>query len=285
MKLNKIFLLGLMVSAALLTACSDDDDHDYKRGNAAGAYDVTFISDERQTLDFTAESFDVELYRPDSISQEALTVPIEVVSKPDFITVPSEVTFAAGDSIATLTVTLGEGMEAFKEYSLNIRVPEQFTNPYSIQDGTPSQNIIFLKEDFQLYATGTFHEKVYYEDAWPVEIQYSAMKDVYRIPDAIVDGTHWYFHWNGPDAEEQEFYFTDSDGNKATCTVGGTKYHGWFSGIVNKSYGNVYVTVLDGYFYGYDPEYNEIDFPVAYRVDAGSFGSNYEYIDELEFAE
>ena len=286
MKLNKIFMLGTLVSAALFTACSDDDDNKYEWAKPAGNTNVTFISDEHMTLDFTATSFDVELYRPDSTAQQALTVPITVIEKPDFVTVPSEATFAAGDSVTKITVTIGEGMEAFKDYTLSIKLPNELTNPWANQAGTPIQSIKFLKEDFQLYATGTFHETVYYEDAWDVEIQYSALLDLYRIPNAVIDGTHWYFHWNGPDAEEQEFYFTDSEGKKAKCEVGGTSYHGWFSGIVNKTYGNVYVTVIDGNFYGYDGEAEtgpEFDFPVTYRVSEGTFGSAYEYIDNLQF--
>ena len=282
MKLNKIFMLGLMATAALFTACSSDD-HDYEWGKPAGTNDVTFSSAENMVLDFTATSFDIELSRPDSISQNALTVPVKCIEKPDFLTLPSEVTFAAGESTATLNVTIGEGMEAFTEYRLKLTIPEDYTNPYSQQNGVPIANIKFLKEDFQLYATGTFHEAVYYEDAWEVEIEYSPMLELYRIKDAIIEGTHWYFKWSGPDAEEQSFMFTDSEGNKATCTIGTTKYYGFFSGIVNSKYGNVYVTVLGGNFIGYDPDGPEFDFPVSYRVSAGSFGSAYEWIDGLEF--
>lgn len=284
MKLNKIFMLGLMATAALFTACSSD--HDYQWGKPAGSNDVTFSSSENMVLDFSATSFDIELSRPDSISQNALTVPVKCIEKPDFLNVPSEVTFAAGESTAKLNVTIGEGMETFTDYLLKLTIPEDYTNPYSNQNGVPMANIKFLKEDFQLYATGTFHETVYYEEAWEVEIEYSELLGLYRIKDAIIEGTHWYFKWSGPDAEEQSFMFTDSEGKQATCTVGSSKYYGFFSGIVNKNYGNVYVTVLSGYFIGYDPNGEagpEFDFPVAYRVSAGSFGSNYEYIDELKF--
>lgn len=259
MKLNKIFLLGLMVSAALLTACSDDDDHDYKRGAVAGAYDVTFISEERFTLEYTAESFDVELYRPDSISQEALTVPIEVVSKPDFITVPSEVTFAAGESVAMLTVTIGEGMEPFEEYSLNIRVPEQFTNPYSIQDGTPSQNIIFLKEDFKTVNKGTYYSQFNNTVDPDIELQWSDIMSSYRLSVSNDEFAH-------------TFTFTvDEEG---TISFNEPQiYQGWdYPG-----YGGVYASAAADKPSLYDDEDKAYYFGFKYAIPAAgaSFGGTY----------
>lgn len=286
MKLNKIYLLGL-VAVTMLASCSDDND-DYTPGKPAGEYTVSFANAQNLALDMNATEFTVDLVRADSTSLAELTVPIKVVSAPEFVTVPASVTFPQGSTEVSLVVKIGEGMETFTDYTLSLAIDEQYTNPYADSGDSPLYKITFLKEDYQLYATGMFHETVYYEEEWEVEIQYSPMLDLYRIKDAIIEGTHWFFKWNGPNAAEQEFYFTDSTGKKATCSVGGTGYYGWFSGINNPNYGAVYVTVLDGNFIGYDPGDGtyppEFDFPVSYRVSAGTFGSNYEWIDELVFA-
>ncbi len=284
MKLNKIMLLSLLSVGALFSACSEDDN--YEMGKPAGNNAVSFANEENIVLDFEATDFDVELVRVGD-NLPALTVPITVLNAPDFVKVPASVSFAAGETEARIKVEIGEGMEAFTDYNLSLMFDEEYTNPYlDTLALSPRYNITFLKEDYVAVGRGMFHETVYFEEEWEVEFEYSELLDLYRIPDAIIEGTHWYFKWNGPDAEEQVFYFTDSTGKKASVTISQTNYYGWFSGITNPTYGPVYVCVLDGNFIGYNPEGEggpEFDFPVAYRVSAGSFGSSYEWIDQLEF--
>lgn len=284
MKLNKIYLLGLLVMT-MLASCSDDED--FTPGNPAGDRTVAFANETNLALPISTTEFSIDLVRSDTTSLEELTVPIRVLNAPSFLTIPTSATFSQGSTETSIVVKIGEGMEVFTSYSLSLIIDEEYSNPYVDSPVIPRYDITIQKEDYELYATGTFHEAVYYEDEWEVEIQYSEILDLYRIKDAIIAGTHWYFKWNGPDAAEQEFYFTDSKGVKASCTVANTKYYGWFSGINNPKYGDVYTTVLDGYFIGYDPgdgTYGpEFDFPVNYIVSAGSFGSGYEWIDELNF--
>lgn len=292
MKLNKIFLLSFLALGALFTACSDDD-HEYSWGKPAGENTVTFVNEENMVLDFEAQDFDIDLIRVNTGNLPELTVPVKVLGKPDFLTIPETVTFAAGDTIAVLKAKIGEGMEAFTTYNVSLMIDEEYTNPYvdSLDVNLiPRFNISFLKEDFKTIGMGTFNEPIAFEDSWEVEIQYSAVLNLYRIPDCIVNGTHWYFRWSGrgASAEEQSFEFTDETGNKASCTVGGDKYYGFFSGYNHSSYGPIYVCVLDGYFIGYNPDGEngpEFDFPVSWRVSAGSFGSDYDYIDNIEWVE
>ncbi len=283
MKLNKIMLLSLLTAGALFSACGEDDNYEW--GKPAGTNTVSFANEENQVLAFEANEFTVDLVRVGE-NLPAQTVPIQVLSAPDFVKVPAEVTFAQGANEATLVIQLNEGMQPFTNYNLSLMIPEEYTNPYidSLEVALcPRYNITFLKEDYATIATGVFHETVYFEEEWEVEIQHSELLDLYRIPDAIISGTHWYFHWSGKDAAEQTFEFTDSEGKTASAIVGQTAYYGFFSGINNANYGPVYCTVLEDNFIGFDTDEQAFYFPFAYRVSAGSFGSNYEYIDNLVF--
>lgn len=271
MKINKLFLtVCIAVIGLSFSSCSDDVT--YTPGKPAGQYNVAFTNESSKVLDFDATEMTIDFVRANGSG--ALTVPVTILNKPDFVTIPTEVTFADGATTASITATIGEGMEPFTDYSITLSIPEEYTNPYAEETNLPNYQITFLKEDYATYATGTFHETVYYEDEWEVEIQYSPLLGIFRIPNAIIDGTHWYFKWNEAADDTQEFYFCDATGKKVTK---------FFSGINNKTYGAVTCEVKDEYFMGYDPDYNEFDFVLSYTVSAGSFGTNYEYIDNLEF--
>lgn len=270
MKINKLFLTACIALMGLaFTSCGDDVS--YTPGKPAGQYNVAFANESAKVLDFDATEMTIDFVRANG--NGSLTVPITVLSKPDFVTIPSEVTFADGATTASITATIGDDMKPFIDYSISLSIPEEFTNPYAGENNLPKYQVTFLKEDYATYATGTFHDVVYYEDEWETEIQYSPMLDVYRIPDAIEEGTHWYFKWNKATDDTQEFYFCDANGKKVTS---------FFSGITHKTYGAVTCGVLD-YWMGYDPDDKAFYFPLEFTVSAGSFGANYEYIDNIEF--
>lgn len=289
MKLNRFFILSLLTTGLVLSSCKDNEN--YQWGEPAGENTVSFVGEQNLVLDFTATDFNVNLMRVNKGDLPALKVPIQVLDAPEFVTVDPEAVFAEGDTTATIKVKIGEGMKAFTDYKLSLMFDQKYTNPYvdSLDvDLRPRYNVTFLKEDYKLYATGTFLDQVLYGDEWEVAIEYSEMLDLYRVPDAMNEGTAWYFKWNGPDAEEQEFYFTDSEGQKASCNVGGDEYYGFFSGVISAKYGNIFATVLDGYpcgFFEDDEDGPYFLFPLEFQVPAGSFGANFEYIYNLQFVE
>ena len=105
MKLNKIFLLaGIAVAGMWMSACSDDDD--YTPGQPAGQYDVSFVDEGGMTvLALEDQSFTFTLTRANGEGE--LTVPLEVVQKPDFVQIPSSATFKAGETETEVKATIG----------------------------------------------------------------------------------------------------------------------------------------------------------------------------------
>lgn len=138
------FLTACMAMLALplaFTSCSDDDD--YTPGAEVGedCPNVYFPSSSKETLylypeDVSASqggqmSSEIKLVRTDSVGE--LTVPIVVDSKSDNVTVPENVTFDDGDTLAFLSVSYTnpeQGVEA------TFHVGEGYSNPYLKNDGS-----------------------------------------------------------------------------------------------------------------------------------------------------
>lgn len=266
MKLNKIFLLaGIAVSSLWMGACSDDDD--YTPGKPAGKNDVSFVDEGGKTvLALEDQAFTFTVTRANGDGE--LTVPLNVVQKPDFVQVPTSVTFKAGETEKEVEVTIGEGMENFVEYAIRINIPEELTNPYAETSGSPMYNMVILKEDYAPWAEGVFTENVIFGQQWEQTLEYSAIKEIYRLPDVFAPGTHFFFKWDGTDADDQTIYFCDADGNKTVKFA---------TGYVHAKYGMIMANILaDKNWMGFDSSDNTFYFPMEMTVSAGSFGANYE---------
>lgn len=259
MKLNKIFMLGLMATAALFTACSSD--HDYEWGKQAGSNNVTFANEENLVLALSENSFDVTLSRTAETSASAISVPIEVLTAPDFMTIPSTVEFAAGQTEATMTIAIGEGMETFVDYNVSLRIAEDYTNSYVNQDNVPLLNITVLKEDYAPYGVMKY-TSWFFEDSWDVEVEYSTLQDLYRA-EIFTDGYPFYFAID----DEGLLRITDKNGKDQQDTATGyyEEYndYGW---VTLRWLSANYTGIRNGVFY----------LPAQYRVSAGSFGSKYD---------
>jgi hypothetical protein len=272
MKINKLFLMaGLAVMSLMATSCSSDDDN-YTPGKEAGANDVTFADGSNITLEFTATSFDIVLKRSNTTS--ALEVPLKVVKKPDFLTVPATASFAAGAETAVVTCTVGSDMEAFVNYEVAIDIDEEYTNPYKETNSFPRYQITLVKEDYKLFASGVFKENILFKDSWPQEIEYSPLLDMFRMKNVFVPGGNWYFHWNQKGGDDSQFSFCNSEGKNVTKFA---------SGYVHTSYGSITANVLGDYWMGYDADDNAFYFRLEFTVSAGSFGSNYDTISDVVF--
>jgi len=264
MKINKIFLFGVMALSSLFMASCGSDDDDYTPGQPAGSYNVTFADESTQVMALSANTFDITLKRTDTSG--SLTVPITKLSAPDFLTVPESATFAAGEETTTITATVSDEIALNTSYSLRLQIPEEYTNPYLDQETAPTCNITFLKEDYEPFADGIFYDNFWFEDKWEAFMEYSPSQDLYRMKGLWYEGYDFFFKI----AEDGSITFTNSAGEaQATSEMG----------YIHPSYGMVSVrqTTASGYYSMYDSSEGVFYFVWQFRVSAGSFGVGLDY--------
>lgn len=292
MRIDKLFVIGAMlVGAFAFSACSDDDD--YKAGEPAGENNVTFLTYSNPVMEKTATSFDVVLNR--HTTQGTLSVPLEKLIVPEGWNVPETANFAAGDSLATITVTPVADMSLNTDYDFVLRVPESYTNSYMQKNGeVNTYKVEVVKEDYEPFATGTYDETFFAETQWPVTIEYSPALDVYRIksmlePMGDVAGYHFYFKWNKETGEKQKFTQCASNGGKQTSAQAGFEYgtygmvsYAWAAGTNDPAK----YTGEDNKnnFGGYLASENMFVLPWNHNVSAGSFGVGTDFIRDVKFA-
>lgn len=292
MRIDKLFVIGAMlVGAFAFSACSDDDD--YKAGEPAGENNVTFLTYSNPVMEKTATSFDVVLNR--HTTQGTLSVPLEKLIVPEGWNVPETANFAAGDSLATITVTPVAEMSLNTDYDFVLRVPESYTNSYMQKNGeVNTYKVEVVKEDYEPFATGTYDETFFAEAQWPVTIEYSPALDVYRIksmlePMGDVAGYHFYFKWNKETGEKQKFTQCAFNGGKQTSAQAGFEYgtygmvsYAWAAGTNDPAK----YTGEDNKnnFGGYLASENMFVLPWNHNVSAGSFGIGTDFIRDVKFA-
>lgn len=183
---------------------------------------------------------------------------------------------ADGSTTASIIVAIDESMEAFTDYQLSFRVPEKYTNAYAEDGKSPIFSINVKKEDYKVVANGAYQASVLFEGTRNQVLEYSAMQDLYRIPDWMGYGTAWYFSFDG-----SNFTFTTKDGEPVTR---------FLCGVTHSTYGAIYANLLTNNEYGYEDLESEtmegeFYFPLQYTVSASSFGQAYEYLIIIHWLE
>ena len=273
MKFNKALLIvSLLVTALGFSACDNNDD--YVPGAFAGEHNIGFDSEENLVMGMTNTEISVVLTRANTEGE--LTIPLQALMVPECMTLPKSVTFADGSATADIKVSVSEEMKTFTEYQLSFRIPEEYTNAYAVDGKSPIFNITVKKEDFKVVANGVFEDRILFKQKWMQTLEYSPILGIYRIPDCFAVGGHWYFHFNGND----EFWFTDAEGNKVLKFA---------SGYNHANYGMIMANVETDYEMGYDTTIPGIEgqfyVVMSMTVSAGTFGTNYELFDIQEWLE
>ncbi|MBQ8098737.1 MAG: hypothetical protein IJ244_04370 [Bacteroidaceae bacterium] len=284
MKLNKIFLLAGVAAMSLSMASCDDDD--YSPGKEPGTLNTFFVNQENKVLDLEDMSFQFTISRKDGTGE--LTVPLKVIETAPCFTVPTSVTFAAGETSKDLTVQVDTTMEAFKNYPLRITIPEEFTNPYVNQpDSLSILSITVLKQDYAPYGLIAFYDG-WNEEGVRKEIQYSTVQDLFFIPDAHGEGYGYYIDVKA----DSSIVVTDNVGNTNSSRMNtaythptyGPVYAQWNSELKHgkdKDNGGYPIGLVDDE----DENGNKIGIyfiPFTWRVAAGSFGTYSDYFYFLE---
>lgn len=133
-----IGMIGVLTAVALFTACSDKDDYTPGPEVASGCQQVRF-ADTNNTIcvldSANADDRTATLTLKRNNTGAALTIPIKIVSQSAGLTIPTEVTFAAGDSLATLAIKAPEKVALKDVYSYELKLEGNDVDPYSKLDG------------------------------------------------------------------------------------------------------------------------------------------------------
>lgn len=153
--MKHISYIYTMLAAVLLvgfTSCSDDDDYQPGKPAAEGNVGAYFASDNAADQVLTAENTSFTLTVSRSNTEEAVTVPINVVySDTTAIRIPSSVSFEAGQSTAELTVNC-DGLALKKQYGYGITIGDEAADHYKVQDGTATfQGTVVVSEWVKLH--------------------------------------------------------------------------------------------------------------------------------------
>ena len=292
--MNKIKFALVSLSLVLgFTACNKND-YEYEPGKAT-TNDKELFFDDEEDLVLAADQNTVAITLNRANTEGELTVPLIVKSAPDFVKIPATATFAAGEAQTTVTIEVGEGMNPCTEYLIKISIPEEYTQAYKEDAGSPVYSFTILKEDWAKIADGEFTSTVAWQASWPKDLEYSEYLNLYRLPDLIVQGTPVYFHFDEKEVTDvteagtdttyvaQEFYFTNSSGKHITK---------FSTGYTHPSYGELSANVNEKYPMGY-VEYisentgepvNEFYWVWSITIPSGqAFGENYQYYDVTEW--
>ena len=129
MKKYYSILLMALVTMVGFTACSDSED--YQPGTVSGVQ--VFFSNElpsQHNLSFDETTFTIPINR--YVTGEALTVNLTHTDKTGFLTIPSTVTFAAGESEAVITITYDAANMEYNNFVKDtITIADsEYTTPY-----------------------------------------------------------------------------------------------------------------------------------------------------------
>ena len=188
MKINKLFF-GLLGAAMLFTACSENDDDDYKWASVSG--DQVYFSSQLGTsidLEDNGSSFTIPLKRINTAS--SATVQLETVidstaNANGIFTVPTSVSFDSGSDVANIVISYDRSKLEYDDYyPFTLKIAESDManatpyglTSYSFQAGVPAP--------LKLLGRGTFADNFWFEETSEVLIfQNTLNANEFRIMD------------------------------------------------------------------------------------------------------
>lgn len=278
MKIYRIFTLAVFVAAAIigLVSCDGTEDVDYSPAPATTGQRVYFSS-----LSYSFEVPDdatevtVDLYRPAAVAKDAFTVQLLTTDPSGLFTVPTQASFAAGDTMTVLPVKFEAAkLESAKSYRVTISVDEAQANEYGISTATLTITRLSWTEWTEI-GTGVYTFTQWYEGMAPAKVM-----ERHLTTDELTAQYQFLVNFDETDPESYELWLeaaTTDGGETVTVPEQVVGYH--------PSYGDVYLA--DVYTYTGDPSYAPYSFfnPenglfTLYLIcycDAGVFGDGNEY--------
>ncbi len=171
MKLLNIQTALLIAAAVAFVACDDDDDYSAGKPTAADCPALTFGSDNVQSVEMDpADDTKVDITIDREGQTPAATYKIKVLTNTENIfDVPETVTFAEGQTEATVTVTFDDAAVG-TSYSLEIGLEDDDVDAYS-SDTYQTYSYTVVRVKWNTLGTGQWVEDFWYGFCASVEIQ------------------------------------------------------------------------------------------------------------------
>lgn len=179
MKINKLFLGLLGLSAMVMASCSDSDD--YSWASITGGDQVYFSNElpAKQNLSMNDTKFTIPVSRVNTSG--SATVNISLTSDDNFLSAPSSVSFVAGESLANLEISYDPqalGYDNYKNAELKI-TDESQTNAYGYSTYSFSAGI---PSPYKSLGKGVYTDDYYFGETVTVTImQNQENKNAFRI--------------------------------------------------------------------------------------------------------
>lgn len=185
MKFSNIGKIALLLGCVAFVACEEDSDYEgasvgAKDANSGVAFDyeTTTLSEDFSEVEDPVKEVTINVLRGNADAEEV--VPIEVYSNDSLngvalFNIPSSVTFAAGATKASFTVTYPEAGGG--DHSFEVRIPEAYRNTYA---NNILKYTVTLPYPWVSY-NGTLTDEFYGLEAVPVIVQNVEESNKWRV--------------------------------------------------------------------------------------------------------
>ncbi len=223
-----IYNISLLLAVTIgFTACNDKADSDYVPGTPTPANSMQVYFDASNAADFINSpgektSVDIIVSRKDDT--QAAEVPIICKSAAEGLTIPSSVSFKAGEKSTTLTIGLGT-MEENKKYAFSLAIGDEYADHYTELNGSSIYSAYVMEASWDTYVpqavvSWTVRDS---EQTWNTEIERLGSTNRYRIKDFLGSGLDMTFTVGGAADGQTGYYKMEPY----------TNYENWSSDGVN----------------------------------------------------
>lgn len=179
MKLNKLFLGLLGLTAMVMSSCSDNDDYQWATASGEQVYFSNELPSSYE-ISFDASSFTIPVSRVNTSS--SITVPVSIESDDNFFSAPSSITFGAGEATTNLTISYDPDSLVYDAYkNAKLTLGKEYTTPYGNDTYSFKAGIA---SPYKSIGKGTFTDNFWFEASASVTImQNTENPNEFRIMD------------------------------------------------------------------------------------------------------
>lgn len=257
------YLWALPVALTIaLTGCSDNDDYQSAEPLQASNQQVHFspVNKAKTILGSDAQTKEVDLTVVRTTTLGTTTVPVTLSDATPGVTADQQVTFADGDSTATIHVALPDTAKAGDNYAYTLTVSGENTDPYTILSGGLSfSGTAVIAKSVKFLCCIYYSDGENYTDTW-YEKAYDLGDGLYELYNFGNSGHAVYFQINAAKGITTPYVQDDPDIDQYDDDYGtniGLGYYLYPWGEDKSRIGNVYLLSnnYDGYS-GFDTSDN-----------------------------